>query len=351
MTKPPTHAGSLVSVITPCYNAAPFLAETARSVATQSYPWIEHLVVDDGSTDGSWEVIEGLGDSVRAFRRENGGAARARNFGAAHARGEWILFLDADDLIAPDTVEALLEAAAGRTDSIAACRWSRLVRRGGGWVTEPAEVPFPLTGHDPLAAWLRGEWIAGCSLLWPTRLFRELGGYDESLTADEDGDLMYRALARGTPLLIAAGGESFYRSHGDTRMSLSVDVYSEHRFYSRLRVFEKLEDELRRQDRWENYRTALGIAYHGLAQRTFASRPELAREALRRGEAYAGRRAIAPTLPGRLLVGLLGMDGKERIVQALARVGIMTASRRELLSRGRHHPKEEPAEPEAEVPQ
>jgi O-antigen biosynthesis protein len=323
-----------ISVVVPCYNSKDFVAETLESVLSQSYPWVDIVVVDDGSTDGSWEVIQSFGRKVRAFRKENGGAARARNFGASRAIGQSLLFLDADDLLSPDALEGLSDTLQGREDAIAACRWERYVHEGDEWNTQPAEIAFPLTDPDPLAAWLKGEWIAGCSLLWPAAMFERLGGYDETLTADEDGDLMYRALITGAELLIAPEGESFYRAHGSGRLTVSQDIFAEHRFRSRMRVFEKVEAALREQGRWDEYRTLVGLAYHGLAQRTFVARPDLANEALQRGEAYAGRQAVAPTLPGRILVRLLGMDGKERLVNALAHWGIMTPGRRAMIQRG-----------------
>ena len=327
-----------ISVVIPCYNAEHFVAETIESVLAQSYPWVDIVVVDDGSTDGSWEVIHAFGREVRAFQKENGGAAKARNLGASRAIGQSLLFLDADDLLSPDALEGLAEALDGRDDAIAACRWLRLAMDGDEWATFPAEMPFPLTDADPLAAWLKGEWIAGCSLLWPTALFEELGGYDETLTADEDGDIMYRALLSGTELVFAERGESYYRAHGKGRLSVSQDIFADHRFRSRMRVFEKVEAALRERGDWEDYRRLVGEAYHGLAQRTFVARPDLASEALQRGEEYAGRLAIAPTLPGRILVRLLGMGGKERLVNALAQVGIMSRGRRDMLRRGAPKP-------------
>src|SRR5690242_9351310 len=91
----------LVSVITPCYNAAPFVLETLATVRAQTYGAVEHIVVDDASTDASWELVRHA-PGVRAYRLErNRGGAHARNVGVGHARGEYLMFLDADDLLAP----------------------------------------------------------------------------------------------------------------------------------------------------------------------------------------------------------------------------------------------------------
>ena len=101
----------LVSVITPCYNASATLADTIASVAGQTYPAIEHIVVDDGSTDGSWQVIEAHRDRVVGVRLGgNRGGAHARNRGAEIARGEYLAFLDADDLLGSEAIAALVAA-------------------------------------------------------------------------------------------------------------------------------------------------------------------------------------------------------------------------------------------------
>lgn len=87
-----------VSVIIPTYNRAHSLAEALDSVLVQDPPADEVIVIDDGSTDGTPEVLSAYGDRIIALRQENAGAAAARNLGLAHASGEWIAFLDSDDL-------------------------------------------------------------------------------------------------------------------------------------------------------------------------------------------------------------------------------------------------------------
>src|SRR6476660_3095578 len=101
---PATRPG-LVSVVVPCYNAERFLAETLQSAFIQTYPEIEVIVLDDGSTDGTADLIRSYGDRVRAEFGPNRGASAARNRGTALALGEFIQYLDCDDLLTPDALE------------------------------------------------------------------------------------------------------------------------------------------------------------------------------------------------------------------------------------------------------
>ena len=91
-------ADETVSVVIPCYNAAPWLRETIESVLAQTHPVLEVIVVDDGSTDQSAEIAESFGPCVRVVRQSNQGESIARNNGIDLARGDWIAFIDADDI-------------------------------------------------------------------------------------------------------------------------------------------------------------------------------------------------------------------------------------------------------------
>jgi len=94
-----------VSIIIPAYNKAELTVKTVDSVLKQTYPNIEILVVDDGSTDNTREVLSSYQDKIRYIYKENGGASSARNFGIKKAKGEFIGFVDCDDLYARDKVE------------------------------------------------------------------------------------------------------------------------------------------------------------------------------------------------------------------------------------------------------
>ena len=105
----------LVSILIPAYNAQEWLAQTLKSAIAQSWPHKEIIVVDDGSTDKTVAIARQFeSDQVRVFRQENEGAAAARNKAFALSQGEYIQWLDADDLLAPDKIAKQLVALDAR---------------------------------------------------------------------------------------------------------------------------------------------------------------------------------------------------------------------------------------------
>jgi glycosyltransferase involved in cell wall biosynthesis len=99
----------LVTVMITVYNGAPYLAEAIESVLAQTYPAVELIVLDDGSTDASGDVAQGFGSALRYERQENAGMGAARNSAVALAAGQYLSFLDADDRFRPDKIERQLE--------------------------------------------------------------------------------------------------------------------------------------------------------------------------------------------------------------------------------------------------
>ena len=115
-----------ISVIIPCFNAREWIAATLESVIDQQRADLEVIVVDDGSTDGSAQLVAEAFPSVRLIHSENGGASRARNLGTRVARGEVLQFLDADDLLAPGKLEAQLQTLVETNADIAYGDWQEL---------------------------------------------------------------------------------------------------------------------------------------------------------------------------------------------------------------------------------
>ncbi|MBA4157288.1 MAG: glycosyltransferase [Gemmatimonadetes bacterium] len=330
---------SLVSIITPCYNAEGFVGETIESVAAQTYPEIEHIVVDDCSSDGSWEVIRSYRDRVRALRLErNRGGSHARNRGAELARGQFLMFLDADDVITPGTVAALVEALRDHSRAVAACRWQRLVPRDGRWRLMAPEAPFPVAGDDHLRGWLGGIWVPPCAILWQREVYELVGRWDERITWNDDGDLMMRALAHGVQLVLSDHEGALYRAHGDSRVSLSTNYFTERPLRSQMWVLENLTAELQQLGKLPAYEEPIGVIYKKLAILCFQQNyPVIGRECLQRGEALIGGQVVCRTWMGRLLTRLVGVERKEQIANALARRGLMTAERNRFFNLRRVH--------------
>jgi len=207
---------TLVSILIPCHNAAPWLAETLESALAQSWRPTEVIVVDDGSADDSLAIARRFETrGVTILAQPNRGASAARNAAYRAARGEYIQFLDADDLLATDKIERqlrLLEAApAGR---IAAGPWGR-------FATDPASAIFTLEENwrsCPPIEWLalnfagRGM-MPPAAWLTPRDLIEAAGAWDERLTLNDDGEYFCRVLLAATGVEFCPDANSFYRSN------------------------------------------------------------------------------------------------------------------------------------------
>ncbi|HEU4647597.1 MAG TPA: glycosyltransferase [Gemmatimonadales bacterium] len=329
----------LVSVITPCYNAAPFVGETLAAVRAQTYAPVEHIVVDDGSRDESWAVIAAAGRRpapLRAVRlAQNGGASHARNVGAALARGEYLMFLDADDLLAPDTLAALVAAVRDRPGSMGVCSWQRLRRsREGAWVLVAPEAPLPVPGADHIREYLTAMcvgWVPPCAILWRRDAYARTGGWDESLSSGDDTDLLLRAMLDDVQIALATGGEAHYRQHGSDRLSLSADVFSIDRLESRFRTLDKFSAQLEVRGTVGAYAMPLGVVYQEQARLCYQQGfVKLGRQFQVRGEQLAnGPRLVPRSRAGRVLYRALGLERKERMMQTLAAWGLGSRERRE----------------------
>lgn len=336
----PAPAGErgLVSIVTPCHNAGRFLAETIESVQAQTHPAVEHVIIDDASSDGSWAVVQRYSERVRAERLPaSRGASHARNRGAALTRGEFLMFLDADDLLAPDALAALVEALRRHPRAIGHAPWQRLA----GDRQRPPEVKRPSSDPDTaLREWLEGRaWVPPCAVLWPRAVFEQSGGWNENFTVDDDGELMRRMLMRGVSLAPAAGGGALYRTHGPARVSLSQSAVTEDELRAqRKAVIDLVAAELERQGRLPEFGPSLGTAYQLVALTAFQEgHPALAEECQALAVSLGGRSGVSRTAMGRALARLIGLERKERLVQWLARRGIATAGRRTSMHRRELH--------------
>lgn len=200
-----------VSVVIPCYNQARFLNEAIHSAAGQTYPHIEIVVVDDGSTDDTRAVAERYPE-VYYVHQENRGLSAARNTGLQHSRGEYVVFLDTDDLLLPGALEAGVRCLAADPECAFGVGRFRRIGEDGSVVAEPDQVSLHRDAYSQL---LEGNWIAmHATAMYRRWALEEAGGFDPALPSSEDYDL-YLRITRRHPIAQHPGLVAEYRQHGE----------------------------------------------------------------------------------------------------------------------------------------
>jgi glycosyltransferase involved in cell wall biosynthesis len=215
----------LVSTIIPVYNRPNLLVEAVESVLSQSYRPFEILIVDDGSTDATPVVASELGAKnpqiVHLIRQANGGPGRARQTGLEASRGEFIQYLDSDDLLLPRKFELQVAALRARPDCAVAYGKTRHYRIGA----LPQDVPFKRTGEriaTMFPSFLRSRWWATATPLYRRSLLDRIGPWTD-LRNEEDWEYDCRIAARTYPLAYCDAFVSDHRWHDGERLSTDGD--------------------------------------------------------------------------------------------------------------------------------
>jgi len=207
----------LVSILIPCYNAAPWLAETLDCVLSQTWENKEIILVDDGSNDDSVDIAHAYEHrGVTVITQANKGASAARNAAFSASQGQWIQYLDADDLLAPDKIERQMSMAAREgPERIICARWARFYNSLADaffaeqplcadanpvdWVVRKASSQVSLMMHP--AAWLASR-----------ELIERAGPWDERLSLDDDGEFFSRLILTSSGVRHCPQACSYYRS-------------------------------------------------------------------------------------------------------------------------------------------
>lgn len=179
----------LVSVILPTFNRGWIVSEAIESVLLQTFEEAELIVVDDGSTDNTPEVLECFKDHIISIKQENSGVSAARNTGMAHARGRYFAFLDSDDLWLPEKLSEQISFFRSQPDALI-CQTEEIWIRNGLRVN-PKERHKKLSG-DIFIPSLALCLVSPSAVMIKRELIDEVGGFDEDLPACEDYDLWLR---------------------------------------------------------------------------------------------------------------------------------------------------------------
>ncbi|MEQ9553739.1 MAG: glycosyltransferase [Coleofasciculus sp. G3-WIS-01] len=213
---------SLISVIIPAYNAEKTIEETVESVLNQTFTDFELLIIDDGSQDSTLDIIKRISDPrIQVFSYPNGGANISRNRGLAQAGGEYVAFLDADDLWTPDKLEAQLSALQTNPQAAVAYSWTSFIDESGNFLHKG--ICSTDTGNVYAKLLLVNFLESGSNPLIRRQALVKIDGFDESLPACQDTDL-YLRLAEHYLFTVVPKIQVFYRRSSQSVSSNIVNL-------------------------------------------------------------------------------------------------------------------------------
>ncbi|TVP59427.1 MAG: glycosyltransferase [Nodularia sp. (in: Bacteria)] len=247
----------------PCFNADKWLREAIDSCLQQTYPNIEIIVIDDGSTDNTLEILRSYKDKIIWQPLPHKGGNHARNRGFDLSRGEYIQYLDADDYILPEKIERQVEFLEETGADVVYGDW-RHQRHFSNGSSSLEKIEIPEIQTDVLASLLANWWVALAALLYKRTAVENSGGWDETLTAAQDRDFFISVVMNKATVVYQPGCYSIYRRHGSVTVSTSSKTRWLKNHYI---VLEKIEKQLLQSNKLSmKYRHALAKSYFDLAR-------------------------------------------------------------------------------------
>jgi glycosyltransferase involved in cell wall biosynthesis len=213
---------STVSIIIPCKNAAVWLADAIESCLRQTWRDLDIIVVDNGSTDASLAVARGYQPrAVTVLECSRPGASAARNAGLAQARGDFIQFLDADDVLDHDKIHIqMARLAGGVPSSVASGAWAgfRRVPEDAVFSAEPVWRDLSPT-EFLISSWQGGGMMPNFAWLTPRAVIEKAGPWNESLSVNDDGEFFTRVTLASSGILFCPDARGYYRSTAAVTLS------------------------------------------------------------------------------------------------------------------------------------
>jgi glycosyltransferase involved in cell wall biosynthesis len=280
----------LVSILVPCFNAEKYIGETLESAFRQTWPAIEVIVVDDGSADGSAAVVRSFTrPNLKLLQQENRGQTAALNVCLAHASGDFVQYLDADDLIEPEKIERQVVRLLKYPRCVASCEWGRFYHSFQETRFSPESVWRDL---DPVD-WLALSRADGLGMMFPAiwlipmSILQKIGPWVQELTLNNDAEYFTRVLLAAERVLFCPGARCHYRSGVPGSLS---GRKSSSAWTSQFRVVELCEAYVREREDSERVRRGFALSWQHLAHALYPYDPELAERAL------ASARALHPVV-------------------------------------------------------
>jgi glycosyltransferase involved in cell wall biosynthesis len=222
----------LVSIIIPAYNAGDFISETINSVLNQEHKNFELLIVNDGSTDNTEEVIERflVDKRIKYISQENRGCSAAKSLGMQRANGEFIQYLDADDLLSSDKIKEQVEALDNHRGNIAVCRTKAFFDSIKDADSQEIDSDFLYSTTDTMQFILnlyglngKNGMIQPNAFLISKELSEKIGPWNTSISPspDEDGEYFCRAILAAEAVCFTKSGINYYRKRRNSANNLS----------------------------------------------------------------------------------------------------------------------------------
>lgn len=214
-----------VSIIVPVYNAEAYIKQTIESALDQTWRSKEIIIVNDGSQDNSLDVVLQFKDkeNVRIFSQVNAGSCAARNFGFEQSIGDYIQYLDADDLLSPDKIEEQVKLLQHLPkDYVASCSWGKFRNVKGEAIFKFQKIWKDFSPIEWLVtAWNGGGMMQTACWLVPRRLIEKAGGWNNKLKSNpnDDGEFFCRVLLQCSGIKFSNFGKVYYRLHEGERVS------------------------------------------------------------------------------------------------------------------------------------
>ncbi|MDB4404890.1 glycosyltransferase [bacterium] len=270
-----------VSIIIPLYNSEAYIAQTIDSCLTQTHRDIEIIVVENGSTDKGYQVVKSIDDKrLNVFQISKPNAAAARNYGYHKAKGAYIVFLDADDVMASNKIELQLKALSKKPKGwIACCGWAKFKTNTKEAVISPQKVWAIQNPVDwCLQSWMGGGMmIPGCWLM-PKPIIEKAGLWNENLSLHDDGEFMCRVLLASKGNVFVENTVVYYRQQSS---SLSRDYTSKKAAGSAFLVYKSYQKEILKFQDSKLARQALARNFSRFIYEYYPAHAQLIKEAYR----------------------------------------------------------------------
>lgn len=212
-----------VSLCMPCYNAEPYLAEALDSALNQTYPNLEIVIVNDGSTDGSAKILEEYATKgVRVITQKNQGQCAAVNRAFEESSGDYIKFFDADDILSPEFIKSQVDRLQGSRTDIATARWGRFHNNDlNTFKLNPQSVWRDMKAIDWLVeAYQDARPMMQCAIfLIPREILEKSGGWNPDLSLINDFEFFSRVLSHCENILFTEETTLYYRSGIESSLS------------------------------------------------------------------------------------------------------------------------------------